>query len=1037
MASYRTYIRDKETRNWFKAFMALKITKTGLIDFVDDVLTRVHRNIYQTVKTARHPRPHEHCIACSTENVLQCPTPGICSRNCKFHNTRKYQPCSKGICDVVRDEIIKLHRYKGPSWKNTNAHFWWTNPWEIGKCFLPKDGYSDVTTISDCDFNGLINILINCEAFDTQILCNTTKSAFLSEIRQIGRDVRHSPDQKVKDSDLVDYFYKLSKLLEDPTALANLPTSKVAVEQLKKLQMDKLTISAEDEWDMLKDGLRLRLANHYQDTLGDLPIAPLLPNRDVKLNQLYVVPKIVERKHRNFVKKEQEDNIRTMDVSSFSDIFYHQNIGFHRNVYLVGEPGMGKTSFARKCALEWSNRCLSTEQKSDGNSFKDVDFFENFSFLFYITLRDSCQICDLTRMIRDQIINKIYHEKDANSSYKIAQTVLESDTCLIIADGLDEWSHPMKGHCGCKREEKATPFRNSANKATILITTRPWRLSHFCISDSKIDKYLEIQGVEDQEILVKNVLEILHNGSSADTVFTDFMKVIERKRLHDLLSVPILTTQLACMWFEGIALTNSLCDINAGLIQMLFHRGCVNQRSIPGDINTDLPSLTKEHIVQNNLPPILSSLSELAYETLFAESRVCSVVFSSDIVYKTFSCKQVTQLLKSGLLTEKTSNSLIHLRSHFSFIHKTVQEFLAAVYLCINEKLFAQLQRHFNEKGDVLLQISRVFILMCGMKQDLANDMSEWINTLTPKCSCKEALFGNYMYEISLPDPETVSTLQQLMVAGQTEAAASSQNNTRLILKHFMIKHHQDEWALRELMVFNKSHIQTLSIFGCNDTISEEDLQDVFDHSSSSLTAVILSKRNGHYDISKCHNLEYISIGGHKTDQLQLHATTIRTCELCDVLPKVEHDVLSLFGQMHTNCNLHHLILGKVKNVQLLCKVLSCLSQVQFIHIHRTDLGELHLIPADSIEHISLWEVTMTAIAVKKLVERLENLQHNAECVLDECVVRPDNEMDTIRDHVGSSATLRVLKYEQSEGAHKQTENTYNFSFNILMEEEE
>ncbi|XP_052820158.1 uncharacterized protein CXorf38 homolog [Mya arenaria] len=214
MASYPELLRKKEAQNWVKAALALNITKGGLQDFVDDVLTCVHQDIYRT-----------------------------------------YVPCPNGICESVRDEIVQHHRFSGPSWKNTKADKWSTIPLEIAKCFLPPDGYKTVSSIKDSDFNGVISVMMNCKDFQNKLSFNVaTHPNLLTEVRDIGRRVRHSNDQRVKDTELVDFLFKLRTLLEDKTELANRPEAQQAVEQLQKLQTDDFKLSAENEGEMLKEG---------------------------------------------------------------------------------------------------------------------------------------------------------------------------------------------------------------------------------------------------------------------------------------------------------------------------------------------------------------------------------------------------------------------------------------------------------------------------------------------------------------------------------------------------------------------------------------------------------------------------------------------------------------------------------------------------------------------------------------------------------------------------------------------------------------
>ncbi|KAH3705713.1 hypothetical protein DPMN_080791 [Dreissena polymorpha] len=128
---------DKETYNWFKASRALNVKKDGLTPFVETELQKVQATLRNS------------CGGCSIKNLLPCPTNGICNKKkgitCKFHKLQQPQHCQR--CYHVKQNITSLHRFKGPSWRNTQAKKWPTYPWKIGKCFLPPDGYSGIFSV--------------------------------------------------------------------------------------------------------------------------------------------------------------------------------------------------------------------------------------------------------------------------------------------------------------------------------------------------------------------------------------------------------------------------------------------------------------------------------------------------------------------------------------------------------------------------------------------------------------------------------------------------------------------------------------------------------------------------------------------------------------------------------------------------------------------------------------------------------------------------------------------------------------------------
>ncbi|XP_052810402.1 uncharacterized protein LOC128238479 [Mya arenaria] len=1019
MTSYRNLLRAKETQNWVKAAIALNITKQGLQDLVGDVLTCVHQDIYNTVRTSNGLPAGAICAQCFTENVLQCPTRGICTslRNCRLHNspTNKHVSCPNGICGNVHDEIIHHHRFNGPSWKNTNADKWCTSPWEIGKCFLPPDGYKTVSSVNDSDFNGVISVMMNCNDFQNRLSFNVgTQTNLLSEVRDFGRLVRHSNDQKIKDIQLVDILFKLRLLLEDQTELAKRPEAQHAVEQLKQLQSDEFKINAENELEMLKEGLRLRLNDYYQATLENMPISPILAENEAKLSMFYVAPKIVEKKHRKIDRFDKEACGR--EVTKFSDVFCHEG-QFLRNVFLVGEPGKGKTTFSAMCALLWTHQYSQPEGRIEGKThFADSEFFREFAFLFHITLRDSGQSCNLTEMVKEQLICKIYNTKDVEDGYRLLQTVLESEKCLIIADGLDEWTHPENVNCTCKGDEKIIPFQNYANKATVLTTTRPWRLSQFRVKDSKIDKYLELEGAEEPKEIIKNIVTILNEDNEVERDPEDFMKIICEKGLQGLLTAPIITTQLVCLWFEGASFTNSKCNIYAGVLNMLSCKHTSIREKAP---KIALPSVINNFECFKHNPMVFIALAKLAYATLFSESRDVSVVFSSDRVSHELDRGQVEFALKTGILTETKSKSLIKRTSHFSFFHKTVQEFLAALHLCLNENDYNQLFGKYEQdnKVSVLGDVSEVFIFICGMKPELGVRMSSWINSSIPQTSFHsmdwtyDDDYGHYTCTIN--DDKDKQEHRRIIASGYREAQSSNIGDIPLTLTHFSIyvgiTPSQDVCALRNLMNINKNQVQSLAIFGYDDTVCEKELQEVFSFSGESLKHVELAYCGGQYDLSKCHRLEYLSImeGG----ITQVDTGNIETCKLQFVSSDAESNILSSFKQ-GMGSKLQSLVLIDVKNIALLCDTLPSLSQLQCIFIETADLGELHLLPPASIKKIDMSFVTMTALAVRRLVEQVENIPHTVSCYMSLCTVKPLSEFEQLKKYMDNSPVFNNYPVE-------------------------
>ncbi|XP_052807998.1 uncharacterized protein LOC128236906 [Mya arenaria] len=236
--------------NWLKCFLATRTTKNGLRSLVEGDSFRVHQKIYSSITNARKLSPGTSCNLCLTENLLYCPTKGLCShfRNCKYHNSaqKQFRPCPSQICDAFWKEIGFFHRYGKPSWKNTKADQWCTNHWQVAKCFMPLDGYQDVSSFDDTDFNGIINFMINCTESQRSLSFNIANQPnALLEARNIVRSIRHSPDLMVTDDYLASFFSTLNLLLTDSKYLASDSSAKEAVIKLNQLEKDANRTPAE------------------------------------------------------------------------------------------------------------------------------------------------------------------------------------------------------------------------------------------------------------------------------------------------------------------------------------------------------------------------------------------------------------------------------------------------------------------------------------------------------------------------------------------------------------------------------------------------------------------------------------------------------------------------------------------------------------------------------------------------------------------------------------------------------------------------
>ncbi|XP_052807853.1 uncharacterized protein LOC128236780 [Mya arenaria] len=310
MNDYKEQFSNPRSRNWLKGSVALNITQQGLAPFAckvcDDIRVKKLKiaigyhfpdlcgncsivevipcdpknNICNTGQCRFHKRlvfrpclivkcnDYRNtvadkiqkgidigCNSCRTAEIVQCdPGNRVCiSGTCKFHmdpNTELFirtRPCPNNICDTLRNAIQQTHRFKNPSWKNTDAREWCVNAWDIAKCFMPPDGYADVDNENKTDLNGIISVFINCEEFQKYFTADlSSRQNICAKVRDVGKNIRHAPGLEVTDDDLKVWLADLKALFSDPTFNKDNPLAKDAIDQLQQLEKDEILIERSD-----------------------------------------------------------------------------------------------------------------------------------------------------------------------------------------------------------------------------------------------------------------------------------------------------------------------------------------------------------------------------------------------------------------------------------------------------------------------------------------------------------------------------------------------------------------------------------------------------------------------------------------------------------------------------------------------------------------------------------------------------------------------------------------------------------------------
>ncbi|KAH3770585.1 hypothetical protein DPMN_171874 [Dreissena polymorpha] len=507
----------------------------------------------------------------------------------------------------------------------------------------------------------------------------------------------------------------------------------------------------------------------YGDNLNQVTISPLNDYKHEQLGNVYMPPKIVHMCEANGVFKKTERH-----VTQYKDVFFKDD-KVNPRIFLQGEAGSGKTTFLAKLALEWC-RESHVSSASDNSSlfFNDVDVVQSFVFVFYITLRNSVKQFDVYKLIKEQIIDSIYssHE-DREQAYRLLNEIMKRERCLVLLDGLDEWTGPGNHH-------NLPTLVLEQSQCVLLFSTRPWKLT--VVKIMHLDRYtsVHLEGINKPFEFSRIILSCLVDKDELELKYSAFEQYIEKQELGELLSSPMMLSAIVCSYAEGIELKGSKCEIYTLLVESLFKKA--NSNTCPFQ-QPPFPCFIRTEYIQPNLEQ-LNCLAEMAFHLLFVNDKEHSIMFNITESLKKLKIDEYKDFaLKSGILSAQRTASALRSSSSFMFIHLSMQEFLAAYHIARNTNLIdGSISVYLNRHPEAYLEISQVFIFLCGLDVSCAEKLSSMMDERYALNTLPLAESFETVYTYSL----LCSQLNEIILAGLREANANGYSDIALKLSHFI-----------------------------------------------------------------------------------------------------------------------------------------------------------------------------------------------------------------------------------------------------------
>ena len=370
------------------------------------------------------------------------------------------------------------------------------------------------------------------------------------------------------------------------------------------------------------------------------------------------------------------------ELKHYSDLFTANKNGVvPKRILVQGQTGIGKSTFVKKLLVDWV-------EVNKGTGDEQAAVLKNFELVVAVNLKEVSKCQSLKDVIR---LSNVFAKEDKYMTEGLVDYISNNqEKVLLVFDGYDEY---RSGHYS---EIYEIFSGNSLRSCCVLITTR-------------ISKADELQGGQDLHAEITGFSEVdrrdfMRRFLNSEEV-SELEDLLYERKLGELAKVPLLLLFFCILWRKGQSKSfpKSKTKLYVDIVQFILNH---SHSKKTGD-----ETKTKQYVEINSFKEILSEIGKVALQSLLKDDHLFEYSQLSDSV-------RCDESVVVGLLQITEYSETLQPVGKVSFIHKSIQEFLAAWYItyrCIAE---GGNLGEIGVKLEECLELQNVFQFICGLSKD-------------------------------------------------------------------------------------------------------------------------------------------------------------------------------------------------------------------------------------------------------------------------------------------------------------------------------